>query len=63
MKSDITLLDEISINIHFADVVDDNCKTNALLIGQNTIEKGCLTTAQITGEQKDRNLLEFHNRL
>ena len=63
LTNDATLLDEISINIHFADVVNDNCKTNALLIGQNTIEKGCLTTAQITGEQKDRNLLEFHNRL
>ena len=63
LTDDTTLLNEICIDIHFADIVDDNRKTNALLIGQDAIEKGCLTTAQITGEQKDRNLLEFHNRL
>ena len=37
LSDDASLLDEVGINIHFADVVDDDGKLNALFVGENSI--------------------------
>ena len=44
------LLNEGSVDIHFADIIDDNGKANTFLVSKNTIEQRGLTTSQITGD-------------
>ena len=59
-----TLLYQVGVDVHLADVIDDNCKLNTLLILQDTIQQRGLTTAQITRQQQDGNILDwFHFNL
>ena len=57
-----TLLYQVGVDVHLADIIDDNCKLNTLLILQDAIQERGLTTAQITRQQQDGNILDwFHS--
>ena len=51
-------LDEGSVYVDFTDVVHDDGKADAAPVVENTVEKGRLTTAEITREKQYRNF--FH---
>ena len=51
------LLYKAGIDIDFTYVVYNYRELYALAVGQNPVQKGCLTAAQITGEQQDRSFL------
>ena len=51
------LLYEAGIDIDFTYIVYNYRELYALAVGQNPVQKGCLTAAQITGEQQDRSFL------
>ena len=53
-------LDEVGVDIYFADVVDDDGKLDAAFVGQNLVDQCGLSTAQITGEQQYRNFFCIH---
>ena len=42
---DTTLLDEVGVDVHLADVVDDDGKLDALPVLQDTVQQGGLTAA------------------
>ena len=44
------LLDQRSIDIHFADIIDDNSKANTFLVGQDAVEQSRFSASQITGD-------------
>ena len=48
------LLDERSVDIDFADIIDNDRKTDPFGIGQNAVQKRGLTAPEITREQQDR---------
>ena len=45
------LLNERSINIHFADIIDDNGKANTFVVGKNTVQKCRFSRTEIAGKQ------------
>ena len=45
------LLNERGVDIHLADIIDDNGEANTFVIGQNTVQQGCFTAAEIAGDQ------------
>ena len=45
LAHDTTLLDQRGVDIHLADVVDDDGEADAFLILQYAVQKGCLTAA------------------
>ena len=51
------LLYKAGIDIDFTYIVYNYRELYALAVGQNPVQKGCLTAAQITGEQQDRSFL------
>ena len=51
-------LDEGGVYVDFSDVVHDDGKTDAAPVIEDTVEKGRLTTAEITREKQYRNF--FH---
>ena len=53
------LLYQVGINIHLANVVDDNCKLDSFLVCEDTVYQCCLSAAQITGEQQYRYILHY----
>ena len=52
LSDDATFLDEVGIDIHLADVVDDNRELDATLVGEYSVQKSCFSAAQITREQQ-----------
>ena len=57
---DTPLLYKVRINVHFADIIHDDGEFYAALIGENAVEKRCLSAAQITGEQQYRYIFACH---
>ena len=57
------LLDEGCIDVHLTDIVDNNGKTYAATIVENTIEKCCLTTAEITRKKQYRYFFHSYKSL
>ena len=49
---DATLLDEVSVDVHFADVVHDDGESYAFLVAEYAVEQCCFSAAQITREQQ-----------
>ena len=45
-----TLLDEVSVDVHLADVVHDDSEADAPTVRQDAVQQGRLATAQITCE-------------
>jgi hypothetical protein len=52
-----SLLNEAGVDVYLTYIVYYYRELNALAVGQDSVEKGCLTAAQITGEQQDRSLV------
>ncbi len=48
-----TLGDEVSVDVHLADVVDDNSEFYAFLIVENLVKQSGLSASEIAGEQED----------
>ena len=63
LSHNATLLDECGVDVHFADVIDDDGELDALLIGKYTVEECCLSASKISGEQKHRCCVIIHNLL
>ena len=56
-----TLLYQVGIDVHLADIIDYHSKLNTLLILQDAIQQCSLTTAQITRQKQYGNILDwFH---
>lgn len=49
-----TFLNEGGIDIYFTDVIDYHSKAYAAAVGENTVEKGGLSTSEISGEKHHR---------
>ena len=58
-----TFLYESCINIHLTNIIDDNGKLDTLLVSQNLVEQGSLTTAQIACQKQDWNFFIVHKSL
>lgn len=52
-----SLLNKAGIDIYLTYIVYYYCKLYSLAVAQNPVKQGCLTAAQITGEQQDRSFL------
>ena len=48
------LLDQRSVDIDFADIIDDDRKTDTFGIREDAVQKSSLTAPEITREQQDR---------
>ena len=46
-----TLFDERGIDVHFADIIDDDGKLDSLLVGENPVEKRCLSASEIPRQE------------
>ena len=57
---DTSLLNQVCIDVHFAQVVDDDGEANALFVAQDMVDQGGLSAAQVTRQQQYRNLFFFH---
>ena len=57
---DAAFLDEVGVNVHFANIVDDNGETNAAAVGEDAIQEGGFAAAQITREQQNGNVVFSH---
>ena len=55
-----SFFDEGGIDIHLANVVDDDSHLVASLVVQDVVHQGCLARSQIAGEQGDGNKFVFH---
>ena len=55
-----SLFNEGGVDVHLANVVDDDGHLVAGLIVQYVVHQGCLARSQIAGEQGDRNTIVFH---
>ena len=44
------LLVERGIDIHFADIIDNNGKANTFPVGKDAVQQGCFSATQITGD-------------
>ena len=54
------LLDEVGVDIHFTNVVDDDGKLDALLVLQYAVQQGGLAATQVACQQQDGNVLNSH---
>ena len=52
LVDDTAFLDEVGVDVDFADIVDDDGKLDATLIGQNPVQQRGLTAAQIACQQQ-----------
>ena len=59
LPHDTAFLNKTSINVHFANVVDDNGKFYVFLVSENVIYKCCFSAAQITREQQYWSMSHF----
>ena len=55
------LLYEVCVYVDLTDIVHDNGKLIAFLIGQYSVQQGCLSTSQIAGKKQYRNFFVVHN--
>jgi len=46
---------KVGIDIHFADVVYDDCETYSFPVGEYTVEESGLPAAEISGQQEYRS--------
>ena len=60
LSHNASFFNQLGIDVHFADIVDDNGKLNAALVGENAVEQCCFSAAQITREQQYGNGLIIH---
>ena len=60
LPHDSAFLYQIGINVHFANIVDDDSKLYTSLIIENTIQQRGLSAAQITREQQNGYFFHFH---
>ena len=58
-----SLLDEAGINIDLAYVIYYYSELDSLAVAQYAVQKGCLTAAQITGEQQDRCFFSHNQKI
>ena len=58
-----TFLHQVCINVHLANVVHNNGELNALLVGQNAIQKRSLSASQIPGEQQHRRFFSIKSNV
>ena len=62
LAHDAALLDQVRIDVHFADIIHDHREADALAVVQDSIDQGGFSAAEITGQQQDRNFLQiFHD--
>ena len=52
-----TLLDEVGVDVDLADVVDDDGRANALVVGEDAVEQRRLASPEIAGDEDDLDLL------
>ena len=45
--------DEIYINVYRSKIVNQNSKTPAVVVGEQVIEQGCFTSAEVAAEDRD----------
>ena len=55
LSHDTPLLDEVGVDVHLADVVDNNGKLDAALVGKDMVYQSRFPTAQITGQEQYRD--------
>ena len=56
-----TLLYEFGIDIDFSNIIDNHREAYASTIGQYSIQKCCLATAQIARQQQDGNVIALQH--
>ena len=61
LPNDAAFLDERGVDVHLADVVDDDGEAYAAPVGEYAVEEGCLAAAEIAREQQHRDLFLFHS--
>ena len=56
---DAALLDELGVDVHFAQVIDNHGKAYVAFVGEDAVQQRRLAAAEITGEQKHRRNFLF----
>ena len=57
---DATFLNQVGINIHFAQIVYNNGKLDSLFIRKDTVDQCGFPAAQITGQEQHRDFFCIH---
>ena len=60
LSDDASLLDQVRVDVHLSDVIDDNGELDAFPVGKDAVQKGRFAASEIAGEEQDRHLFLFH---
>ena len=59
LAHDAALLDEVRVDVHLADVVDDHGEFDALAVREDAVQERGLPAPEVPGQQQDRYLFLF----
>ena len=59
LADDAALLDEVRVDVHFADVIDDDGELDTFLVGKDPVQERGLAAPEISGDKEHRDLFLF----